>query len=191
MHILIIYCCALIIYIKWIYIIIVGPKGLGTPTHFNNKPKAQVEEGETSEDEWGRPKAAGRHRRGLSRPRRIGIMEGKSSTPSKATLPVIPNEGTNTGGQLWGHGGGAIIEEAVTSALNARSWQSGRINEEMTPEQCHLVCYNSQQVEESAGWDRYSSSDLHDQQMDGQDEWSRRIYNNRDLTRKRGDNRSS
>ena len=54
-------------------------------------------------------------------PRRTGIMEGKSSTPSKATLPVIPNEGTNTGGQLWGHGGGAIIEEAVTSALNARS----------------------------------------------------------------------
>ena len=84
-----------------------------------------------------------------------------------------------------------IIEESVTSALNARSWQFGHINEGMTPEQCHIVCCNSQQVEESAGWDRYSSSDLHDQQMDGQDEWSRRIYNNRDLTRKRGDNRSS
>ena len=94
-------------------------------------------------------------------------MEGKSSTPSKAALPVVPNERTNIGGQLWGHGGGAIIEESVTSALNARSWQSGRINEGMTPEQCHLVCCNSQQVEESAGWDRYSSSDLYDQQMDG------------------------
>ena len=116
-------------------------------------------------------------------------MEGKSSTPSKATLPVVPNEMTNIGGQLWGHGGGAIIEEAITSALNARSWQSGRINEGMTPEQCHLVCCNSQQVEESAGWDRYSSSDLYDQQMDGQDEWSRRIYNNRNLT-KRGAGRS-
>ena len=38
------------------------------------------------------------------------------------------------GGQLWGHGRGAIIEESVTSALNVRSWQSGRINEGMTPE---------------------------------------------------------
>ena len=85
-----------------------------------------------------------------------------------------------------GHGGGAIIEESVTSALNARSWQSGRINEGMTPKQCHIVCCNSQQVEESAGWDRYSSSDLYDQQMDGQGEWSRKIYNNRGLIRGRG-----
>ena len=99
-------------------------------------------------------------------------MEGKSSTPSKATLPVVLNERTNIGGQLWGHDGGAIIEESVTSALNARNWQSGRSNEGMTPEQCHLIYCNSQQVEESAGWDRYSSSDLHDQQMDGQDEWA-------------------
>ena len=113
-------------------------------------------------------------------------MEGKSSTPSKATLLVVLNERTNIGGQLWGHGGGAIIEKAVTSALNAHSWHSGCINEGMTPEQCHLVYCNSQQVEESAGWDKYSSSDLHDQQMDGQDEWSERIYNNRDLTRKGG-----
>ena len=40
--------------------------------------------------------------------------------------------------------------------------------------------------ERSARWDRYSSSDLHDQQMDGQDEGSRRIYNQRDLTKKGG-----
>ena len=113
-------------------------------------------------------------------------MEGKSSTPSKAALPVVPNERTNIRGQLWGHGGGAIIEESVTSALNTRSWQSGRINEGMTPEQCHIVWCNSQQVEESAGWNRYSSSDLYDQQMDGQDEGSRRIYNNRGLTRRGG-----
>ena len=66
-------------------------------------------------------------------------MEGKSSTPSKATLPVILNKRTNIGGQLWGHGGGAIIEEAVTFTLNARNWQSGRINEGMTSEQCHLI----------------------------------------------------
>ena len=62
-------------------------------------------------------------------------MEGKSSTPSKAALPVIPNERTNIGGQLWGHDGGEIIKESVTSALNARSWQSSRINEGMTLEQ--------------------------------------------------------
>ena len=76
--------------------------------------------------------------------------------------------------------------DLVTSALNARNWQSSRINEGMTPEQCHLVCCNSQQVEEGAGWDRHSSRDLHDQQMDDQDEWRRRIYNNKDLT-KEGD----
>ena len=90
-------------------------------------------------------------------------MEGKSNAASKAALPVVPKERTNTAGQLWRHSGEAIIEESVTSALNARSWQSGRINEGMTPEQCHLVCCNSQQVEESAGWDRYLSSDLYDQ----------------------------
>ena len=117
-------------------------------------------------------------------------MEGKSSTPSKAALPVVLNERTNIGGQLWGHGGEAIIKESVTSALNARSWQSDRINEGITPEQCHLVYCNSQQVKESAGWDRYSSSDLYDQQMDGQDEWSRRIYNNKGLTRSGGDRNS-
>ena len=111
-------------------------------------------------------------------------MEGKSNTPSKATLPVVPNEKTNIGGKLWGHGRGAIIEEAVTSTLNAHSWQSSRINEGMTSEQCHLVCCNSQQVVESTGWDRYSSSDLYDQQMDGQDGWSRKIYNNRGLTKR-------
>ena len=113
-------------------------------------------------------------------------MKGKSSTISKAALLVVPNKRTNTGGQLRGYGGGAIIGEAVTSALNARSWQSGHINEGMTPEQCHLIYCNSQQVEEGAGWDRHSSSDLHDQQMDGQDERRKRVYNNRDLT-KEGD----
>ena len=82
-----------------------------------------------------------------------------------------------------------IVKEPVTSALNARSWQSNRINEEMTAEQCDPVYYNSQQVEESVGWDRYSSSNLHNQQMDGQDEGNRRIYNQRDL-RKRGDRNS-
>ena len=93
--------------------------------------------------------------------------KGKGNTPSKAALPVVPNEGTSVGGKLWEHGGRAIIKESVTSASNARIWQSGRINEGMIPEQCQPVCCNSQQVEGSVGWDRYSSSDLHDQQMDG------------------------
>ena len=56
----------------------------------------------------------------------------------------------------------------------------------MTPEQCHLVYHNSQQVEGSARWDRYSSSDLIDQQMDGQDEGSKMIYNQRDHTKRGG-----
>ena len=103
--------------------------------------------------------------------------------------PSFPNEGTNVRGQLWEHGERAIVKELVTSALNARSWQSGCINEGMTPEQCHLVYCNSQKVEGSVGWDRHSSSDLHKQQMDGQDEGSRKIYNQRGLT-KRGDRNS-
>ena len=74
-------------------------------------------------------------------------------------------------GQLWGRGGVAILGEAVTSTLNARSWQSGRINKGMTPEQYHLIYCNSQQVEEGSGWDRRSSSDLYDQQIDSQDQW--------------------
>ena len=91
--------------------------------------------------------------------------------------PSSPNEGISVEGQLWEHGERAIVEEPVTSALNTRSWQSSRINEGMTPEQCHVVHCNSQQVEGSAGWDRHSSGDLRNRQMDGQDEGSRRIYN--------------
>ena len=103
--------------------------------------------------------------------------------------PSFPNEGTSVRGQLWEHGERAIVKESVTSALNAHSWQSSCINEGMTSEQCNPVYCNSQQVEGSAGWDRYSSSDLYNQQMDGQDEGSRRIYTQRDLT-KRGDRNS-
>ena len=55
----------------------------------------------------------------------------------------------------------------------------------MTPEQCHPIYCNPQQVEGSAEWDRHSSSNLHKQQMDGQDEGSRRIYNQRGLTKKK------
>ena len=51
----------------------------------------------------------------------------------------------------------------------------------MTPEQYHAVHCNSQQVEGSVGWDRHSSGDLHNRQMDGQDERSKIIYNQRDL----------
>ena len=54
----------------------------------------------------------------------------------------------------------------------------------MTPEQCHAVHCNSQQVEGSAGWDRHSSGDLHNRQMDDQDKGSKRIYNQRDLTKR-------
>ena len=67
------------------------------------------------------------------------------------TSPSSPNKGINVGGQLWEHGERTIVGEPVTSALNARSWQSGRINEGMTPEQCHANHYHSQQVKGSAG----------------------------------------
>ena len=79
-------------------------------------------------------KAARGHRWGLSCPRPTKVTEGKSSTPLKIALLVVPNKRTNIVGQLWGRGGGAILGEFVTSALNAHSWQFGRINEEMTPE---------------------------------------------------------
>ena len=87
--------------------------------------------------------------------------------------PSSPNEGT-------------IVEEPVTSVLNARSWQSGRINEGMTPKQCHAAHCNSQQVEGSAGWDRHSSGNLHNRQMDGQNERSRRIYITREISQRGG-----
>ena len=81
-----------------------------------------------------------------------------------------------------------IVEEPVISALNARSWQSGRINEGMTPKQCHVANCNSQQVEGNAGWDRHSSGDLRNRHMDGQDEGSRRIYITREILRKEDGN---
>ena len=97
--------------------------------------------------------------------------------------PSSPNKGTSVGGQLWEQGERTIVGEPVTSALNARSRQSGRINEGMTPEQCHADHYHSQQVEGNAGWDRHSSGDLRNRQMDGQDEENRRIYNQGDFTK--------
>ena len=48
--------------------------------------------------------------------------------------------------------------------------RSGRINEEMTPWIVHLGCCNSQKVGEGGRWDNHSSSDVHDQQMEGQDQ---------------------
>ena len=56
----------------------------------------------------------------------------------------------------------------------------------MTPEQRHAGHYNSQQMEGSAGWDRHSSGDLHNRQIDGQDEGSRRIYITREISQKGG-----
>ena len=98
--------------------------------------------------------------------------------------PSSPNQGTSVGGQLWEQGNRTIVGKPITSALNARSWQSGHINEGMTPEQCHANHYHSQQVEGSARWDRHSSGDLRNRQMDGQDEENRRIYNQGDFTKK-------
>ena len=79
-------------------------------------------------------------------------------------------------GQPQEHGGGAIPGEAVTSTLNAHTQRSGRIHEKMTPEQYCLGCCNSQKVEEGGRWDKHSSSELHDQQMEGQDQ-RKEVYN--------------
>ena len=84
-----------------------------------------------------------------------------------------------------GAGKRTIVGEPVTFALNARSWQSGRINEGMTPKQCQANHYHSQQVEGSAGWDRHSSGDLRNRQMDGQDEENIRIYNQGDFIKRK------
>ena len=99
-----------------------------------------------------------------------------------------PNERASVEGQLWKHGERVIVQEPATFALNAHSWQFGRINEGVTPEQRHAAHCNSQQVEGSVGWDRHSSGDLRNRQMDGQDEGSRRIYiyNQRDLMNRDG-----
>ena len=76
------------------------------------------------------------------------------------------------------------MEEPVTFALNAHSWLSGRINEGMTPKQCHTTHCDSQQVEENTGWNRHSSGDLHNRQIDSQDEGSRKIYIIREISRR-------
>ena len=70
-----------------------------------------------------------------------GIAEERNWCPEKKGQYAIhrslprhpPNKGTSVEGQLWEHGERAIVQEPVTSALNACSWQSGRINEGMTP----------------------------------------------------------
>ena len=98
--------------------------------------------------------------------------------------PSSPDKGTSVGWQLWEQGYRTIVGEPVTFILNVRSWQSGHINEGMTPKQCHANHYHSQKVEGSAGWDRHSSDDLRNQQMDGQDEENERIYNQGFFTKK-------
>ena len=95
----------------------------------------------------------------------------KAARPWRQPPRASQAKRTNTVGQPWVQGGGAISGEAVTSALNVHSWQSGRINEKMTLEQYCLDRCNSQQVEEGGRWDKHLSSNLHDQQMEGQDQW--------------------
>ena len=125
-----------------------GPKDLGALAYFNIKPKGPGRGGKRLRMTKEGPKLLGDIVEGRPVLGEPMSWKGKSSTPSKAALPIVANERTSIGGQLWGHGGRTIIEESVTSALNARSCQSGRINKGMTPEQCHPICCNSQQVEE-------------------------------------------
>ena len=111
----------------------VRSKDLDAPAHFNIKPKGPGRGGKHPRMTKEGPKLLGgiaKDRPVLSEP---VSWKGKSNTPSKAGLPVVANERTGIGGQLWGHGGRTIIGESVTSALNNHNWQPGRINEGMTP----------------------------------------------------------
>ena len=64
---------------------------------------------------------AKQHHQGQSCPWPTEIIEGKSGMPSKAASQGIPKKRTNTVGQLWEHGGGAIPGETVTFTLNAHN----------------------------------------------------------------------
>ena len=100
---------------------ICGAEGFGNLDLSHVKSKAHVKEEETFEDEQGRSKLLGdiaEENLVLGQPR---SREEKAAHPQKTALLGVPNKKTNTVGQLWGHGGGAILGEAVTSALNACS----------------------------------------------------------------------
>ena len=109
------------------------PRDLDAPAHFNIRPKGPGRGGKRPRMTKEGPKLLGDIAEGRPVLGKPVSWKGKSSTPSKTALPVVANERTSIGGQLWGHGGRTIIEESVTSVLNARSWQSGRINEGMIP----------------------------------------------------------
>ena len=50
-----------------------------------------------------------------------GHWRGKQHTLKDSPLSR-PKQKDQHSGTIWGRGGGAILGEAVTSALNARSW---------------------------------------------------------------------
>ena len=89
---------------------------------------------------------AEKYRREQSCSRRTEIIEGRSSTPSRAASQSIPRKRTSTVGRPWEPNEGVIQGETVTSALNEYNQCSGHINEEMTPEQCCFGCCDSQKV---------------------------------------------
>ena len=64
---------------------------------------------------------AKRHCRGQSCPQLTEIIRRKIGMPLKAASQGIPKKRTNTVGQLWEHGGGAIPGETVTFTLNAHN----------------------------------------------------------------------
>ena len=73
---------------------------------------------------WGWTKKiqiAKRHHRGQSCPRPTEIIRKKRGMPLKAASQGILRNRTNTVGQPWEHGGGAIPGETVTSTLNAHN----------------------------------------------------------------------
>ena len=93
----------------------------------NNKLKGPAE----GENVWGwlRPTATRRNRWGTSCSRQLVSWEERTICHPPQPSPSSPNKGTSVEGQLWEHDERTIVEEPVTSALNARSWLSGLMKE--------------------------------------------------------------
>ena len=102
-------------------ITIVGPKDLATPAHLISSPRPTPrkkkhprmnKEGPSHWETSPRTILSSANQGHEGRKRHA--LKGKSPRASQAKR-------TNTVGQPWEHGGGAILGEAVTSALNAHS----------------------------------------------------------------------
>ena len=153
----------------WFWGAIVGPKDLGTPTHFISGPWPMLRKKKCPRKNKENPDCQDILPRTTLSSADQGHGRRKWHT-LEGSPPRRPKQKDQHSGPTMGAWWRSNSRKAVTSALNACSWQSSHINEEMTPKQYHPVCCNSQQVEKGGRWDRHSSGNLHDQQMYSQDQ---------------------